>query len=337
MSYPARELYGLEIRHLATLRAIVQAGSFRGAARRLGYTQSAVSQQIAALEAAVGTRVLERPRGRGTISVTEAGLLVLAHAEVILARIVSLQSDLVAYRGGKGGRLAIGAYQSVGAHVLPKVLGRFGELYPSVTVSLLEATQDRELLSSLHRAELDLAFVDLPLDTNGLDAVELYRDPYVAIVPVNSQLATRKAAPTLDEIATFPLIGARECRTWVMVEEELRRRAIEPAIVFRSDENGTVHGLVASGMGIALRPQLAAQGGTATTVRGLGGDVPERVIGVAWRRAGGGLAKKAADFVSIARQVFLELQRSQSLSAHDADRPSGAGRPARRDRVVARN
>ncbi len=88
--------HGVEIRHLAALRAVAETGSFGRAAERLGYTQSAVSQQIATLEKAVGTRLVERPGGPRPISITEAGNVLLRHADGIVARLRAAQADLAA-------------------------------------------------------------------------------------------------------------------------------------------------------------------------------------------------------------------------------------------------
>ena len=94
----ADRLLGVELRHLLALEAVAREGSFGSAAIALGYTQSAVSQQIAALERVVGEKLFERPGGPRPVSLTEAGRLVLRHSEAIVARIQALQADLAAFR-----------------------------------------------------------------------------------------------------------------------------------------------------------------------------------------------------------------------------------------------
>src|SRR3954469_23796980 len=117
---------GVELRHLAALQAVAQAGSFGPgaqagsfgrAAQRLGYTQSAISQQIAALERAVGERLVERPGGSRPVALTEAGRPLLAHADAIVARLKAAQADMAALRQGEAGTLRVGTFQSVGARV----------------------------------------------------------------------------------------------------------------------------------------------------------------------------------------------------------------------------
>src|SRR5687768_10540374 len=116
---------GVELRHLAALEAVARTGSFGRAAARLGYTQSAVSQQIATLERIVGERLVERPGGPRAVSLTEAGRLLLRHAEAIVARLEAAHADLDALSAGAAGTLRVGTYQSVGKRVLPALLRRF--------------------------------------------------------------------------------------------------------------------------------------------------------------------------------------------------------------------
>src|SRR3954468_3708251 len=98
---------GIELRHLLALEAVAREGSFGKAATSLGYTQPAVSQQIALLERIVGHRLVERPGGPRPVSLTEAGRLLLTHAEAIAARLAAAQADLSAFGTGGGGILRV--------------------------------------------------------------------------------------------------------------------------------------------------------------------------------------------------------------------------------------
>src|SRR5207245_6806349 len=104
---------GVELRHLAALEAVAQTGAFGRAAQRLGYTQSAISQQIAMLERIVGERLVERPGGSRPVTFTEAGRILLRHAESIVARLQAAQADLASLSSGEAGSLSIGTFQSV--------------------------------------------------------------------------------------------------------------------------------------------------------------------------------------------------------------------------------
>src|SRR5690348_4997197 len=115
---------GLELRHVAAFQAVARAGSFARAAEELGYTQPAVSQQIAALERIAGQRLLERSSGRSSVAPTEAGALLLDHFDTITARLGAARSDLEALASGDGGTIRVGSFQSVSARILPGLLRR---------------------------------------------------------------------------------------------------------------------------------------------------------------------------------------------------------------------
>jgi molybdate transport repressor ModE-like protein len=195
---------GVELRHLAALQAIAEEGSFGRAARRLGYTQSAVSQQIATLERMVGERLVERPGGPRAVSLTEAGRLLLRHAEAIVARLDAARADLDALSEGAVGTLRVGTYQSVGKRLLPTLLRRFRDAWPDVEIRLTESSNDAELLELVERGELDLAFVIYPLLPGPFEVLELMRDPYVLLVPAGSELARRRRPVSPREIARLP-------------------------------------------------------------------------------------------------------------------------------------
>ncbi len=276
---------GLELRHLIALKAIAEEGTFGRAAKRLGYTQSAISQQIAMLERIVGRRLIDRPGGPRPVSLTEAGDLLLRHADAIAARLQAAQADLAALDAGDAGPLRIGTYQSVGARILPELLREFFAGWPQVEVTLQESADDRDLIELVERGELDLSFVVLPLDPGPYEVVELFRDPYVLVVPAGSQLASRDRAPSLRELLEHPLISNRTCRTTQRVEDRLRQAGREPNIAFRSDDNGTVQGLVAAGVGVAVVPRLTVdETDPAIRVVDLGDRVPPRLVGIAWHR-----------------------------------------------------
>jgi DNA-binding transcriptional LysR family regulator len=301
------QLLGLEVRHLAALEAVAQAGSFGRAAERLGYTQSAVSQQIATLERIVGERLLERPGGRRAVSLTEAGELMLRHAEAIVARLDAVQADMSALRAGETGTLRVGTYQSVGARVLPRLIRRFRDALPGVELSLHEPSTDPELYERVERGELDLAFCNPPLLSGPFEAAVLMRDPHVLLVPADSPLARRRSA-TLDDLGDLPLIGSQACRSTELVESALQEAGYEPRYAFRSDDNGTVQGLVGAGVGVALWPLLAvATDDPRVRVVRLEPAVPSRQIAVVWHRDRH-RSPAARTFTEIAAEVCADVE-----------------------------
>src|SRR5690349_18701469 len=185
---------GVELRHLAALEAVATEGTFGRAAERLGYTQSAVSQQIATLERIVGERLVDRPGGPRPVTLTEAGRVLLRHAESIVARLQAAQADLAALAAGESGSLRVGTFQSVGTKVLPEVMRRFRPAWPAVEIELRESPMSGELAAGVERGELDLAFVQLPLggELSSLETIELLRDDYVLVTSLESELGAKK-------------------------------------------------------------------------------------------------------------------------------------------------
>jgi molybdate transport repressor ModE-like protein len=299
---------GIEIRHLSALEAVAAEGSFRRAATRLGYVQSAISEQIATLERIVGQRLVERSRGSGPVELTEAGEVLLSHAKAIVARLKAAEADLGALADGSAGSLRLGIYQSVGARIIPRLLPRYARDWPEVRVLPREAPTDAGLFELVERGELELSFADLPLHPGPFESVDLLTDPYVLLVAAGSPLA--QSGPVgLDEIADLPLIGHWTCRVLPRVEAELRAQGLEPNFVFRSDIITTVQALVGAGVGSAIIPRLGvdpADERTAMVELAEGLPVQPRVISLFWHRDRY-RSPAALGFVDAAREVCAEI------------------------------
>lgn len=295
---------GVEIRHLAALQTIAEEGSFGRAAARLGYTQSAVSQQIATLERIVGERLLDRPGGPRAVTPTEAGRLLLRHAASIVARLQAAEADLLALRAGESGTLSVGIFQSAGARVLPEIMRHFTTAWPRIDVMLVEL-EDDEIAAAVEGGTIDVGFVLLPVGDHPLETVELLRDPYVLIVPVDSPLAA--GAASLRELDGRPLVGFRNRHAVDPVESAFRAEGLEPRWAFRSNDNPTVQALVAAGIGVAVMPRLTIDADDPRiAVVDLGHAVTPRLIGVAQHRD---------RYSSPAARAFVEtaLERSRAI------------------------
>jgi molybdate transport repressor ModE-like protein len=295
---------GIELRHFLALEAVSREGSFGKAAAALGYTQSAVSQQIAALERIVGQRLVERPGGPKPVSLTEAGRLLLTHADAIAARVAAAQADLTALGEGQAGTLRVGVFQSVGQRILPELMRRYLRSWPQVKVTLTESANDEDLLTQVERGDLDLTFSDLPLTEGPFESVELLRDPYVLVVAADSPLADRETPITIREVAELDLIGHKHCRTMKQLEANIRRPL---HFVFRSDHNQTVQALVASGVGSALVPRLTMDPEDETTKLIELPKLAPRLIAMAWHRDRY-RTPAARAFVETAQEVTAELE-----------------------------
>jgi DNA-binding transcriptional LysR family regulator len=228
----------------------------------------------------------------------------LTHADAIAARVAAAQADLTALTEGQAGTLRVGVFQSVGQRILPEVMRRFLAAWPQVKVTLTESADDAELLGLVERGELDLTFADLPLVDGPFDAVELLRDPYVLVVPADSELAERDTPPTHRDVAALELIGHKHCRTLAHLEGNFK---LPLNFVFRSDHNQTVQALVASGVGSALVPRLTMDPEDETTVLIEMPKVAPRLIAFAWHRDRY-RTPAARGFVDTAAAVCAELE-----------------------------
>jgi molybdate transport repressor ModE-like protein len=298
----------LEFRHLLALREIAELGTFGAAAERLGYSQSAISQQLAALERIVGQRLLERPRGRRPTGLTRAGAMLLRHADAVFAQVQAARADLAALAMSGRAPLHVGTYQSASVHILPRVLRRFRDAWPLVHVRLREEAEDAPLLTAVESGEVDVTFATLPAEAGPFETVELLQDPYVLVVSSRSELTRLTELPSLREISKLPLICFRACRDQRRIEAYLRPRGVELNVVLRSDDNMTVQAMVAAEVGVALVPRLSMlPASPEITLIGLNDQLPPRTLGIIWHRDRF-QAPPASAFIQASVEVSAELQ-----------------------------
>ncbi|GAA2400382.1 LysR family transcriptional regulator [Actinomadura vinacea] len=293
-----------EFRHLVALIALAETGSFGRAAERLGYTQSAVSQQIAALERLLGARLVHRPGGPRPISLTAAGERLADHARAILRRAELAEADVRATLDEGAPTVRLGTFQSVAVRVLPTLLRRFQERRPDVTVELVEHAGDEGLLDLVERGHLDLAFALLPVGDGPFAWRHLMNGEYVLITATDA--VPRDTG--LAEISRLPLIGYQNLRKALRMEEYLAAHGHTPQVVFRTDGNEAIQRLVGVGMGAALVPAFAVDDrDEKITVTRPSEELPPFIIGVAWH-ADRPLHPAAAALLELAADVCGELQ-----------------------------
>jgi DNA-binding transcriptional LysR family regulator len=311
---------GLELRHLATLDAIARHRSFNRAADELGYTPSAVSQQVVAIERVVGARVFERSRGPAPIGLTEPGRVLLGHARAVLARLEAAATDVDALTQGAAGELRVGTYQSIAARLLPSLLAEFRTAWPRIELTLHESGSHDELDGKVERGVLDLAFTVAYEEGDGVTTyVPLLSDPYVLVLEQGSPLGE----PTLEDLGKLDLVAYRECRANAVVERHLRAHGVEPRVVLRAEDNALLRRLAATGIGAAILPALALDSSLdGIELRRLDGLIPDRRIGLVLHR------DRYRSPASIAF-VDLALAHAARLSEELCARPVGtAHRPA---------
>src|SRR3954471_3178064 len=182
----------LDVKRMRILKEVADRGSFSAAAEALSYTQSAVSQQIAALEREAGTQLVTR--GSRGIRLTEAGEALVRHADAILTRLADAEAELEAIRGLRGGRLRLAAFPTVGATLMPLAIATFRERHPDIelTVRQLEPEDSLPLLKS---GELDIALTIEPSvrpeDEDGVECQFLLDDPMYVALPLDHPLGNK--------------------------------------------------------------------------------------------------------------------------------------------------
>lgn len=255
------ELWDLDVRHLAALDAIDRTRSISRAAEDLGYGQSAVSQQLAALERVVGHRLVDRGTGPRPVSLTAAGESLLGHARWILDRLGSARNDLERLDSGTAGSLRVGTFQSAGARLLPSVLAAFRKTWPAISLSIHTETRGGELAEMLLDGSIDVAFVESSNLGPGLEHRELVRDRYVGLVPPGHRLASKKVVRLAEFDGEDVIDGVLKDECTERSDRALRAAGAETKVVFRTDDNPTRQRLVDAGLGCAVLPGLTVEPG----------------------------------------------------------------------------
>jgi DNA-binding transcriptional LysR family regulator len=304
----------LRLTRLNILREVVQRGSFSAAAEALDYTQSAVSQAVARLEAETGAALLVRDR-RGARA-TVAGTTLLQHADAILAQVQAAEDDLAAVLGVRGGRLRLASFPSAGSTLIPQAVAAFRRLHPDVELSLDEG-EPEEIAPRLRAGEFDLALLfEFPGEeqrSTGLATTALIHDPMWLALPGQHQLARKHRLALIDlrDEDWVQTSAHSACARHVI--SVCREAGFEPRVSFQSDDYDTVQGLVAAGVGVALIPRLAlSHRRPGLVVRRLEPENPVRRVLAATPRAPGVLpaaqvmlrilSQRAHEFVAIGEE-----------------------------------
>jgi molybdate transport repressor ModE-like protein len=278
---------GVEFRHLAALESIATEGSFSAAAAKTGYSQSAISGQIATLERLIGVRLVKRIRGSRKVTLTLEGERLLEHARAINARLSAARADIEQLEQNGADGLRIGTFQSVSQTLLPDVVR--GLTADGIPLTLRENIEVEQHVEMLRSGELDAAFVLLPLDDENLEAIELLRDPWVLVVRTDHPLVWKQRAASADDISNLPLITFEQLAPQKLIEGSLRAAGAHVRVVTRMGDYASVLSMVSAGLGCGLVPRLAVEAETgAARLSGLRflslDDQPPRLIGLAWNR-----------------------------------------------------
>ena len=248
----------MDLGRLRALQAVAQYGSVNRAAEVLGYTPSAVSQQLAKLERETRTTLVER-QGRGIV-LTDAARQLAATATQILELVEDAELTLEEQRGQAIGTLTIAAFPTAARGLLPHALGRLMDDNPGLDVRLVE-TDPFEAVAAVNRGEVHVAVVhdwhNAPLSLpEGLSRVKLGSDPADVLVPATHRLAGKEFVRAED------LVGERwicqpagsVCYEWLI--RTMRRAGVEPNVAYSVAEYQTQLAMLACGIGIGLLPRL---------------------------------------------------------------------------------
>jgi DNA-binding transcriptional LysR family regulator len=240
----------VELRHLTTMAAIAEEGTFGRAAARLGFTQSTVSQQIARLEKSVGGAVFERPGGPRPVRITPLGALVLEQGRGLLAKADGLADAVDRFKAGDG-RIDIGTLQSVSNVILPSVVRRLRDEHPGCEIRLSEEEPEDPQIG-----DLDLLFYDGAVDGD-VEYLKLLDDPYLLVARPGDFPDGTVRLKWLDD---RPMVAWPSTCDQPRMERAIAGAGARPRIVFRSAGNETLLSMVRAGMGSAVLPWLALHG-----------------------------------------------------------------------------
>lgn len=259
--------YMLDVRRMQVLRAVVDSGSVTAAAARLGYTPSAVSQQVGVLEKEAGTALLERV-GRG-VRPTVAGLLLTEYADAIGRQVAEAETALADLVAGRTGQLAVRYFATVGAALVAPAVARLRAEHPGVRLEL-KLTDPEDPLPEVKEGRADVALVvgesRVP---DGVRLVKLLDDPYLAVLPKGHRLAARRSVE-LRELAEEAWVGSEWPGPCLDAQLDACAAAgFRPGFAVQSEDYVTAQGFVAAGLGVTLIPRL-----------GLGSRHPDVVVRV---------------------------------------------------------
>jgi len=321
----------LDLRRLALLEEVARSGSFSAAAKKLSFTPSAVSQQIAAFERELGTPLFERgPRG---VRLTEAGRALHAHAEGVLARAADARAEVDAIAGGTAGRLRMGCFPTATTAFGARAVEVFRSRYPEVKLDFVGG-EPFETLRRLRARELDLSVLfdldrwspgtnydgELVCAPEEAEYIELFEDPYLVVMPRLHRLATQRSVK-LAELAHETIMGSQsKGPPWTPDLLHICRRAgftphLEPG--YRTADFQETQAFVAAGSGLTVLPRLGL-----LTVRP---DVVVRPLEPTFARHVK-IAKPAGAYLSTAAKAMVAILREvvEALNLEGWDGPAVA-------------
>jgi len=301
----------LDLKRLRVLRAVAERGSFSAAADDLYVSQSAVSQQIATLESEVGEPLLLRLR-EGPV-LTDAGQLLVSHAEVAMARLEQAERELASLSGLERGELRLVSFASASATVVSRAIARFREAHPGIRVNLTEA-EPEDSIPALRRGSFDIAVVydfelaPFPPDDDLAMRPVIDERMHLALPP-DHRLAGCSDVELSELSDDSWLCGSSDSSCRQLTLRSCERAGFVPDIAYESDEYTVMQALVSAGMGVTLIPDLALM--LPSPDIALAEVVPDPPVRRVWAATlcAGARSQAAGDMVDTLAAVGAELAR----------------------------
>lgn len=276
----------MNLRDLKYLVAVADTLHFGRAAERCHVSQPTLSAQIRKLEAYLGVEIFERQPKR--VAVTDIGAQIVARARQVLQDADEILALARNSQDPLAGKLKVALIPTIGPYLLPRVSSKLRKQLPRLQLMLYEYQTD-DLIGRLRSGELDLGILALPVPLDGLDARELYEEPFMVALPRTHPLARREELRLVDIASdTLLLLEDGHC---------LRDQALEVCSRVNMRENQdyratsleTLRQMVAAGLGVTLLPELAAKppvgSGQGLAIRRFSAPEPSRMVGAVWRRS----------------------------------------------------
>jgi LysR family transcriptional regulator, hydrogen peroxide-inducible genes activator len=275
----------IKLKDLRYLVAVADCRHFGHAAERCFVSQPTLSAQLKKLEDYLGVQLIERQPNN--VSLTEAGEQIVARARRILEASDEVVTLARSHRDPLAGRLRVALLPTIGPYLLPRVAQPLRKSMPRLQLQLYEY-QTGSMLEKLQAGDLDVGILALPVDMEGLDACELYIEPFILAVPDQHKLARRDTVRTEDlKGETLLLLEDGHCLRDQALEV-CSRVGVQEKQDFRATSLETLRQMVATGAGVTLLPELACRGayGNAkgVTIRPFAKPAPVRHVGAIWRK-----------------------------------------------------
>ena len=254
MAMSAVNPYSLKISQLRALVTVADHHNFSEAALHLGISQSAVSHAIATLEDELGVLLLNR--GRNGASLTPVGERLIVQARQVLALLIEIVQEANREKGLQGGQVRIAAFRSMASRIVPMVISRFRDRFPSITVTVTEFDEHFELEQTLRFGHADIGFASLPYSEE-FETFEILKDEYIVLLPPGSQLSQIQL--TWEQLADYPLIISSIDSCSTKIRHCLKKSTVPLNIAYEIRQDSTIISMTVQGLGAAVLPRLAAE------------------------------------------------------------------------------